>query len=233
MMNCKCFGMKQSWPFIRYVWRDIKPWRYSARTYKYLDQHSNLVHREHESGLYKYFVQWQVQVNSQHANCVVLICGSGAMVPPVRKGKGKGKIIPLEVWTGPEGSRKLRLSAYLDNQHMKTAFTPQESFLVLISVRGCQPQVHSAAGRIMSMKNSIYTIGSRTCNLPTCSAVPQPAAPPRTPTCPYQTVLKIWVSWCDVAFKHNTKAYRINADIELYQLACLYNNLTLASSKAG
>ena len=25
------------------------------------------------------------------------------------KGKGKGKAIPLEVWRGPEGSRRLRL----------------------------------------------------------------------------------------------------------------------------
>jgi len=25
------------------------------------------------------------------------------------KGKGKGKAIPLQAWTGPEGSRKLRL----------------------------------------------------------------------------------------------------------------------------
>jgi len=31
------------------------------------------------------------------------------------------------------------------------------------------------------MKNSIYTIGNRTRNLPTCSAVPQPTAPPRAP----------------------------------------------------
>jgi len=28
-------------------------------------------------------------------------------------------------------------------------------------------------------KNSNYTIGNRTCNLPACSAVPQPTAPPR------------------------------------------------------
>jgi hypothetical protein len=27
----------------------------------------------------------------------------------VCKGKGKGKAIPIEAWTGPEGSRKLRL----------------------------------------------------------------------------------------------------------------------------
>ena len=25
------------------------------------------------------------------------------------KGKGKGKAIPLQAWTGPEGSRRLRL----------------------------------------------------------------------------------------------------------------------------
>ena len=34
----------------------------------------------------------------------------------------------------------------------------------------------------MSMKNSNYTIGNRTHDLPTCSAVPQPTTPPRTPT---------------------------------------------------
>jgi len=41
-----------------------------------------------------------------------------------------------------------------------------------------QPQGHSAAGRIMSMKNSNDTIGNRTRDLSTCSAVPQPTAPP-------------------------------------------------------
>jgi hypothetical protein len=39
---------------------------------------------------------------------------------------------------------------------------PQEIFLVLISVRGCRPQGHSATGRIMSMKNSSDTIWNRT-----------------------------------------------------------------------
>jgi hypothetical protein len=43
------------------------------------------------------------------------------------------------------------------------ACNPQEIFLVLISVRGwVEPQGHSAAGRIMSMKNSSDTIGGRT-----------------------------------------------------------------------
>ena len=44
-----------------------------------------------------------------------------------------------------------------------------------------QPQGHSAAGRIMSMKNSNDTIGNRTCDPPVRSAVPQPTAPPCTP----------------------------------------------------
>ena len=44
-----------------------------------------------------------------------------------------------------------------------------------------QPQAHSAAGRIMSMKNSNDTIGNRTRDLPACSAVPQSTAPPGAP----------------------------------------------------
>jgi len=58
---------------------------------------------------------------------------------------------------------------------------PQEIFLVLIFVRGCQPQGHIAAGRIMSMQNSNGTIGNRTRDLPVCSAVPQPTVPSRAP----------------------------------------------------
>jgi len=34
----------------------------------------------------------------------------------------------------------------------------------------------------MSMEDSYNTIGNRTRDLPTCSAVPQPTAPPRTPS---------------------------------------------------
>ena len=42
-------------------------------------------------------------------------------------------------------------------------------------------QGHGAAGRIMSMKNSNYTVGNRTRDLPACGAVRQPTAPPRAP----------------------------------------------------
>jgi len=49
-------------------------------------------------------------------------------------------------------------------------------------LRLSQPQGHSVAGRIMSLNNSSDAIGNRTRNLPTCSAVPQPTAPPRSAT---------------------------------------------------
>ena len=45
--------------------------------------------------------------------------------------------------------------------------------------RLCRPQVYIAAGRIMSMTNSNDTVGNRTRDLPTCSAVPQQTASPR------------------------------------------------------
>jgi hypothetical protein len=73
-----------------------------------------------------------------------------------------------------------------DNGHMKVVrlsalctsrLYPQEIFLALISIRGCQPQGHSEARGIMSMKNSNDTIGNPTRDLPTCSVVPQPTAP--------------------------------------------------------
>jgi hypothetical protein len=55
--------------------------------------------------------------------------------------KGKGKAIPLQAWTGPDGTRRLWLS---DFTHEDGKFVspgpghlyPQEIFLVLISVRG-------------------------------------------------------------------------------------------------
>ena len=38
------------------------------------------------------------------------------------------------------------------------------------------------AGRIKSLKNSSDSIRNRTCDLPACSTVPQPSAPPHTPS---------------------------------------------------
>jgi hypothetical protein len=55
--------------------------------------------------------------------------------------------------------------------------TPSPHFCQKLS----RPQGHSAAGRIVSMKNSDDIIGNRTRDLPTCSEVPQQTAPPRAP----------------------------------------------------
>jgi len=44
-----------------------------------------------------------------------------------------------------------------------------------------RPQVHSAAGKIMSLKNSIDTIWNRAHDLLACGALPQPTTPPCSP----------------------------------------------------
>ena len=57
----------------------------------------------------------------------------------------KGKAIPLQAWTGQEGSSRLRFPDFKTigtwrwqgcQQHAPAAFTPQEIFPVLISLRG-------------------------------------------------------------------------------------------------
>jgi hypothetical protein len=57
--------------------------------------------------------------------------------------KGKGKTVPVQYSTGPEGSRRLKLSEFENSRHMArslayapAAFNPKEIFLVLISFRG-------------------------------------------------------------------------------------------------
>jgi hypothetical protein len=104
---------------------------------------------------------------------------------------GKGKAIPLQALTGPEGSRRMRLPDF------KTIGTwrwqgcqplpPGTHFCQRLS----RPQGHSATGRIMSMKSSNDTTGNRSRDLPVCNAVPQPTAPPRVPYDPSISFLSI------------------------------------------
>jgi hypothetical protein len=103
---------------------------------------------------------------------------------------GKSKTIPLHAWTGPEGSRKLWLSDFNHSEHdggkvVNHMHRPPLPTRNIHAIHFCeslsQPQGHSAAGRIMSMKKSKNTIGNQTRDLPACIAVPQPTAPPRAP----------------------------------------------------
>jgi hypothetical protein len=82
----------------------------------------------------------------------------------------------------------LRLPEFLDNRHMKVLglsalltvrlYPPRNISGTHFCWRLSQPQGHSAARRIMSIKNSSDTIANRTRDLLACSAVPQPTAPP-------------------------------------------------------
>ena len=93
----------------------------------------------------------------------------------------KGKAVPLQACSGPEGSRKLRFPDFMTTAHdggivvslkhrppLPPGNTPGTHFYWRLS----RPQGHSATGRIMSLKNSNDTIGNRTRDLPVCSAVP-------------------------------------------------------------
>jgi len=103
----------------------------------------------------------------------------------------KRKAIPWKAWTGPEGFQEVEAPRLQDSRHMKAVmlsalrtgrlYPPGNIPGTHFCWRLSRPQGHSAAGRIMSTKNSSDTIGNRTRDLPACSAVVQPPAPPRAP----------------------------------------------------
>ena len=69
----------------------------------------------------------------------------------------------------------IRLSVLCSGRLYSPGDTPGTHFCYRLS----RPQGHSAAGRVTSIKNSNDTIWNRNRDLPVCSAVPQPTAPPR------------------------------------------------------
>ena len=103
----------------------------------------------------------------------------------LRFSKGKDEAIPVYAWTDPDSSWKLRLPDFMTigtwslkvvspihRPPLRPADTTGPHFCSRLS----RPHNHSAAGRIMSIKNSNDTIGYRNLDLPVFSAVPQPTA---------------------------------------------------------
>jgi hypothetical protein len=125
--------------------------------------------------------------------------------------EGKDKAMPLQALTGPECSSRLRLPHFetigtwrcLGCQHRPPLLPgniPGTHFCSRLS----RTQGHSAAGRIMSMKNSNDTIGNQSRDLPVCSAVPQPLRHrvPHTGLNPFNFILKHFLQIClwDVSY---------------------------------
>ena len=108
-----------------------------------------------------------------------------------RHADAKDKAIPLQAWTGPEGSWRVRQSAHELGKVVSPTHRPPLPPGNIPGTHFCkglsQPQGHSAAGRIMSMKFSNETFENRTRDLPACRAVPQPSASPAA--CPAMLML--------------------------------------------
>ena len=94
----------------------------------------------------------------------------------------KGKAVPFEAWSGPEGSRKLRFPDFMTTAqdggkvcqlYAPAAFTPTKyswySFLLEVE---STPRPQCDRKDFMSVKNSNDTIWNRTSDLPICSTEP-------------------------------------------------------------
>ena len=109
---------------------------------------------------------WALSLTTE--NSVYSGGGQGVVTSVVKK---KGKSVPLQAWSGPEGSRNLRFPDFMTTAleggkvvslthrpHLPPGNSPGTHFCQRLS----RPQGHSAIGRIMSMKTSSDTIWNRT-----------------------------------------------------------------------
>ena len=140
---------------------------------------------------------------------------------------------PGEVYRVPEG-RGSQISRQLAHESCKVVSRTHRSSLPPGNIPGThfckvlgQPQGQSAAGRIMSMKHSSDTIGNRTRDRPTYSAVPQPNAPARAPN---TLSIKVknksitnrqciqcvpWAWWTPANFEHSVAAWSVTSEDRL------------------
>jgi hypothetical protein len=112
------------------------------------------------SAFRKFEVNVFVYLSHSVASCVqVMLCEDFLELHK----KGKGKAVPLQAWSGPEGSRKLRFSDFLTTaQYGGKVFSPTHRPPLPPGNAPCthfceklsRPQGHSAIGRIMSTEKS-------------------------------------------------------------------------------
>ena len=99
----------------------------------------------------------------------------------VPRGGVRSKAIPIRAWAGPFNSRRLRLPEFTANRHTEVTRLPTLRIgrhYPLGDTPGTHfCQGHSAAERIMSMKNPNDPIGIRIRDLPAYSALLQPTEP--------------------------------------------------------
>ena len=98
-----------------------------------------------------------------------------------------GKAIPVQPW----GFQEVEAARFQDNRHMKVVrlsairtgrLYPQAIFMILISLRGwVDPRAIVRPEELWQWRITVTPLGNRTLDLPACSAVPQPTAPPRAP----------------------------------------------------
>jgi hypothetical protein len=94
----------------------------------------------------------------------------------------KDAAILVQLWTSTEGSKSLRLQDFKTLGIWRWLVSPTPRPPLPHRKYSCYSfLLEAAAGRNMSVKNSIDNIDNRTRDLPTCSAVPELTALPREP----------------------------------------------------